>query len=114
MSTHWENNPNDLFSPDYVATGSHDRNFLAHGSENTTLMNPPGIVSVSGQLHIRSYHGVSQPSMSMTVPTTLQDLHVIQTVGTASHETLLQSSNPHYSRLFLENMMLKVHVFNER
>ena len=54
----------------------------------------------------------------MAVPISTQDTQVIHLVGTASHEMLLQSSNPYYLRLYQENMvlnsMLRAHVNSER
>jgi hypothetical protein len=54
----------------------------------------------------------------MAVPVSTQDTQVIHLVGTASHEILLQSNNPHYLRLYQENMvlssMLRARVNNER
>ena len=61
----------------------------------------------------RSYH-VSFQSCMMTAPPTVQDLQFIQMLATVSHQILLQSSNPHYSRLYQENMVFKARGDNER
>ena len=45
---------------------------------------------------------------------TQQNLQFIQWLATASHQTLLQSTNPHYFKLYEENMMFNARMNNER
>ena len=61
------------------------------------------------------YHELFQSSISTPVaPISTQDLQVMHLLGSASHQLLLQSGNPHYFRLYQENVVLRARIDNER
>ncbi len=63
-------------------------------------------------LKFRSHHDICQ---SIVLPAiTAQDLQFIRMLGSASHESLLQSNNPYYARLYQESMILKALIDNEK
>ena len=63
-------------------------------------------------LTFRSHHDICQSFM--LPPITAQNLQFIRMLGSASHESLLQSNNPYYAKLYQESMILKARIDNER
>jgi hypothetical protein len=118
MSHQWDNltssdgsSPFSYDMPD--AIGNHN-NVHMHSSSHNNLFhrNHIGLVcSFSFDIDITVLSYISKSSMTTI---TQQNLQFIQLLATTSHQTLLQSTNPHYLRLYEENMMLKTRMNNER
>ncbi len=73
-------------------------------------MDPAG--TVSDIPSFRSHPDICQSTVLPAI--TAEDLQFIRMLGSASHESLLQSNNPYYARFYQESMILKALVDNER
>ena len=98
MSARWDNSDMLASHQEIHLTLAGHNNSPTHGSHNNNLVS-----MWLNALQALSYH--EQSFISMVAPISTPDLQAMVLVELASHQLLL-AHNPHYSRLYQENMLL--------